>query len=57
MPVIRKHVVKGPAASRPSDDYESLKKGELVALAKSRDLPSTGTKADLVQRLRESDEV
>lgn len=38
----------------PEPDLESLKKAELVALAEERDIDTSGTKADLVERLEEA---
>lgn len=37
-------------------DYDDWRKDALVAEADKRDLDSTGTRADLIERLREDDE-
>ena len=37
-------------------DYHSMKKDELVALAEERDLDSSGTKAEIIERLEADDE-
>lgn len=38
------------------EDYTSLKKDELIALAEERGLDSSGTKAEIIERLVEDDE-
>ena len=44
-------------APAPADevDYESMLKAQLVALAESRGIDSSGTKADIIERLRIAD--
>lgn len=43
----------GPADVDDGDQLDDLKKDELVAEAEKAGLPATGTKADLIGRLRE----
>ena len=50
---VRRHY---PAPVRdPAELYENLRKGELVELARGRDLQVSGTKSDLIARLVEDD--
>lgn len=47
--------VVGPDAGSEPGGLDELKKDELVALAADRGLSTDGSKADLVERLREAD--
>lgn len=53
-------VAGGVSADETDDDeevdYSDLKKDELVALAEERGLDSSGTKADIIERLEADDE-
>lgn len=44
-----------PQEDEPEPDLGSLSKADLVALAEAADLPTSGTKADLIERLRAAD--
>lgn len=51
---VGKRIVRTPpptVAPEPAQDYGSLLKADLVALAQERGLDSSGTKADIVARL------
>lgn len=50
-----KVVAEEKAAKAVGDEYENMKKEELIKLAESRELATGGTKADLIDRLREKD--
>lgn len=43
------------AVEAKADDYDSQRKADLVDLAEERGIDSSGTKADVVARLREAD--
>jgi ribosomal protein L22 len=47
--------VSPPDRQRPDEGWESLKVDELKDVLEARDLPKSGTKAELVARLEESD--
>lgn len=48
-------VVRRPTPSVPAASVDTLKKAELVALAEERGLDTSGTKADIVERLTSND--
>lgn len=56
LPVVTGGVSADEADDDEEVDYSDLKKDELVALAEERGLDSSGTKADIIERLEADDE-
>jgi hypothetical protein len=45
-----------PEPRAEEQDFDDLRKPELIALAEKRDLDSTGTRAEIIARLRAAQE-